>query len=90
MKVYKYPFECTDMFSIKLPITYKVLSVQTQHDTPYIWILVDETQEVTQVLRFRMAGTGNVLPSDIFMWKFVGTFQLHGGQLVFHLFCKEA
>ncbi len=62
----------------------KVLCVQTQHGDPHIWLEVDRTQPLTR-RTFHVFGTGHQIP-DHFQGAYVGTFQLNGGQLVFHVY----
>lgn len=84
MKIYKYPIGQPDgYFGIEMPKGAKLLSVQGQYATVCIWALVDPDAE--KVARcFRMYGTGH--PMSHPELPYVGTFQVHGGQLVFHLF----
>ncbi len=49
-----------------------------------MWALVD-SEEPTLLRQFKCRGTGHDC-SDLRADKFVGTFQLAGGALVFHLF----
>jgi hypothetical protein len=81
-RIWKYAFDATDSFELTMPKGALVLSVQVQRDTPCLWALVDYTTE-TEVRRFRIAGTGHPIDFD---GKFIGTFQLDHGSLVFHLF----
>jgi hypothetical protein len=81
--VYKYPIEMHDNFLVELPIGAYVLTVQVQHGTPYIWALVD-TESPTELRPFRLLGTGH--PIEQPLTRYIGTFQLNGGALVFHLF----
>lgn len=81
--VYKYPIALQDEFAVHLPVGARVLCVQVQRGQPFIW--AHHTAESTKVVprRFRLAGTGHPIVGD---WRYVGTFQLEGGALVFHLF----
>jgi hypothetical protein len=86
-EVWKYEIPMTDNFSLEMPIGAKVLCVQTQHNTPCIWSLV--SPGVGRVTRsFRLAGTGH--PIDLDGLTYIGTFQIYGGSLVFHVFEKGA
>jgi hypothetical protein len=54
-----------------------------QGDAPFIWAACDlEAPRVER--RFILVGTGHNLPDDA--GAHLGTFQIHGGALVFHLF----
>ncbi len=83
--IWKFPiFAGSGEFSVKMPGGAKLLDVQTQFDQPCIWALVEsETPEVDH--RFVIQGTGfNV--GLLGKSQYVGTFQIAGGSLVFHLF----
>lgn len=82
--IHKYQFDVTDEFSVRMPRGADVLSVQVQYGTPCVWAAVDTNAEkVTR--KFSCRGTGHDI-SGLTDAMFVGTFQLHGGDLVFHLF----
>ena len=89
MKVYKYPIPTIDCFSLLLPRGAKVLCVQPQGDAVCIWALVDPDAEKLS-RKFYIVGTGHELGSEVSTRDaaeaYVGTFQVHGGTLVFHLF----
>lgn len=88
MTVWKYPFDVTDRFDLEMPHGVQMLSVQVQDGVPCLWALVDdENTKVT--VRFRVVGTGNPAPDMYIFRTFVGTFQLEGGALVFHLFASR-
>ncbi len=84
--IYKYKVPVQDDFELNLPAGAKLLSVQTQGNTPCMWMLVD-TEVPKKLVKFAVRGTGHDctnLNDDA--WKYLGTFQLNGGQLIFHLF----
>jgi len=87
-RVYKYPVLMDDTFAIMLPKRHRVLSVQVQNGQPQIWVLVDLDGE-TEEVKFHLAGTGNLIAGDAPSWTYIGTFQMSGGALVFHLFQEE-
>jgi len=68
---------------LKIPKGAEILSVQCQKDKSCIWVLVDPSNE-KELRVFRGYGTGHELPDN--PGKFIGTFQLFDGDLVFHLF----
>ena len=82
-EVWKYDVE-PDEFELMMPRGAKVLSVGVQQNRVQMWALVDPDEPMVQH-RFRLAGTGHQIkdPDEL---RFVGTFQMHGGALVFHLF----
>jgi len=82
--VYKYPIQAGDHIDVEIPKGAEILTVQTQNDQPCIWALVDE-RAPTERRMFRLAGTGHPIDNPNSL-KYIGTFQLHEGSLVFHLF----
>lgn len=82
--IYKYPVPIQDCFTLDLPEGAKALSVQTQNGEPQIWATVNPAAP-KQARKFRVLGTGHPFP-DVDACKYVGTFQIHGGSLAFHLF----
>lgn len=82
--VWKYAVPMDDTFSIEMPRGAKVLSVAPQTGEVCMWAEVDP-DEMMETRRFRMCGTGHPMPVHETR-SFVGTFMVHGGILVFHLF----
>ena len=85
MVIYKYIIEPDDYIKINVPKFSKILSVQLQKSNVCVWILCDPNQPLT-TRTFRLAGTGHEIKEDIAGLIFIGTFQVYGGDLVFHLF----
>lgn len=84
--IYKFELETTDNQTIKMPIGAEILTVQTQNEVPYLWALVDPT-ESGEKRYIEVFGTGHEVHYDIgISRKYIGTYQLHGGSLVFHVF----
>jgi hypothetical protein len=84
VRIWKWTLSITDLQSIAMPEGAQLLAVQTQHGAPQLWALVDE--RAPQVHRnFATYGTGNPMP-DGDPGKYVGTYQVAGGKLVFHVF----
>lgn len=81
--IYKYLLNVDDMQTIRMPEGALILSVQCQQGQPCIWALIDTECAVGQ-RRFGLVGTGR--PCAFEGHTHVGTFQLHDGELVFHLF----
>lgn len=83
--VYKYRIGNGEEFTLLAPKGAEFLSVQLQGQDVQLWARVDP--EAPKVLyKFGIAGTGNYLPPFAASAPFIGTFQLAGGALVFHLF----
>ncbi len=59
MKIFKYGLSSLGQDSrLHLPIGSNLLTVQLQKDWPTLWVLVDDTQEHTEVVRITCFGTG--------------------------------
>ena len=84
MTIWKFPAR-PDMFVLEMPSGARILSIDAQNGKPFLWALVDPDAPKVQ-RRFLTAGTGHPLHDSVSGAAFVGTFQLHGGALVFHLF----
>jgi hypothetical protein len=77
------PFPGPDVFSIEMPASATMLTVQVQHGEPQIWALVIPSGAVEEKT-FRIAGTGHLITEPI--KGYVGTFQVASGSLVLHVF----
>ena len=84
--IWKYEIAQKSIQQIDLPEGAEVLAVQSQYDFPYIWALVNPS-EPTKPREFHLYGTGHPIHQRESL-AYVGTFQLQGGDLVFHLFEK--
>ena len=83
--VYKQKIETTDWQKIELPKGSQILSIQTQNDDACIWFLCNPKEEEKEVRILEIYGTGHPI-KDEYDRKFIGTYQLYGGSLVFHCF----
>jgi hypothetical protein len=83
MTIWKFPIETTDLQSIAIPAGSVLLSFQIQRGQPCMWAQCDPASPLEQRL-IAVYGTGHPLPSK--PGKYVGTYQLSGGALVFHVF----
>jgi len=81
--IYKYQIHVDDRQTVLMPRGARVLSVDVQRGVPCVWALID-TDSPEENRTFGMCGTGHPCPYDAS--QFVGTFQMHGGDLIFHLF----
>ena len=81
--VYKYDVSIEDHFELELPLDARILSVQMQRGTLKLWALVDPTMPL-ETRKFRTAGTGH--PIDEVMGEHISTFQVDGGNFIFHVF----
>lgn len=83
-KVFKYPLEMRDVQQIELPSLSEILTVQAQHGEAMLWALVNPDITSTEMRSIRIAGTGRTLDEPHL--KYISTFQIMGGSLVFHAF----
>jgi len=84
LRVWKY--EITGkVFQIEAPRFLRVLHVETQGVVPCFWALVRPAHPPV-LHRFQVAATGDRLPPATPADAYVGTFLLHGGGPVYHLF----
>lgn len=87
--IWKYRVPLTDRFAHDIPRGFTFLDVQTNYGLPMVWALVDTDQPKVRV-DFALVGTGNPYPDqDEGEFWHLGTFQLHDGELVFHLFYRD-
>ena len=82
-KVYKYVLPVDDYFTMSLPQNAEILKIDLQFDILHMWALVDPTKP-SGVRHFRFVGTGHPIEEENI--RFIDTFQLHDGNLVFHIF----
>lgn len=84
--IYKYHIEIRNFQILKVPQDRKILSVQVQKDEVCIWAEVD-TQSPMSDLKVYVFGTGHpIQQKDL---NYIGSVQLLGGDLVFHVFWER-
>ena len=82
--IWKFELKTNSMISINMPIGAKILTIQEQNGKPYLWALIDsEAKKENRV--FCIHGTGHII-SYIEAKKYIGTYQLMNGALIFHVF----
>ena len=85
--VYKYELEITDRQDIHLPKGAQFLSAQMQNGKLCVWALVESTREHVHRI-FHVLGTGHPMRTDNLVY--IGTAQMIGGGLVWHVFVEGA
>lgn len=93
--IHKYSLDVTDKQTIEIPSGSQILTVQIQSiyshnhqrpmEQPCIWVLVT-TENKPIKRKFRVFGTGQPIADFGVRLVYIGTFQMQGGNLVFHLF----
>lgn len=82
--IWKYQLEITDQATLLMPQGAQILCVQVQRNEVCLWALV-EPDNNNEPRDIRIYGTGHPV-EDAQQLTYVGTFQLHDGALVFHVF----
>ncbi len=85
MTIWKKELQIADVQYLDVPAGARLLTVQTQNGSPCAWFFCDpDARMIENGRRVSMYGTGHPMPSVI--GKYLGTFQLADGTLVFHAF----
>lgn len=83
--IYKYTLIFADEQEVQIPEGAEFLNLQLQRGNVVMWFLVDpENEKVTK--KVATYGTGHPLRSEIHLSKYLGSYQLCDGDLVFHVF----
>jgi len=82
--IWKYKLSTTDEQVIEMPAMAEILTVQIQNGEPCLWALVDSSYPHKEKRYIEIFGTGN--PIGTGPRTYIGTYQLDGGKLVFHVF----
>lgn len=82
--IYKYIIEIEDEILLEIPQHAQILSIQTQKDKPCIWAVVETDNPIVK-RNLKLIGTGHEI-KNYMNCNFIGTFQVHDGAGVFHLF----
>jgi len=85
MRIHKYQLTDEVVQDVYLPEGARILALAVQHRVPCLWCLVQPDAPVVRMTVY-CYGTGHPLPSD--PGEYIGTVQLHGGELVLHYFRK--
>lgn len=85
--IYKYPLLVTDYQEVLMPIASEILTIQIQDENACLWALVDPKETIVEYRSIEIFGTGHPIHYDMGVSrKYISTFQLQGGNLVFHAF----
>ena len=84
-KIFKYPLEIIDTQFIELPLGAEILTVQIQGDQLCLWAMVNTLPgAIKKNRRIEIIGTGYPVP--VGELKYISTFQIMDGSLIFHVF----
>lgn len=84
MTIWKFPINITDRQTVMMPARAKILTVQVQYGAAYLWAQVDEKLVTEEERGIEVFGTGHPMNDE--ERRYIGSIQLHGGGLVFHIF----
>lgn len=82
--IWKFPIDITDQQSVEMPDGARILTVQVQGGEVCLWAEVDSTAPKMRRTVY-VFGTGHPLSPDLSA-DYVGTIQIRGGALVFHVY----
>lgn len=83
--VWKFHLPTEDRVVARMPEGAQILSAQIQHGELYVWAVCDSDAPRLQ-RSFRIIGTGHEIDFDLDRARYINTFQLHDGALVFHIY----
>ena len=70
---------------LQLPVGAKILTIQVQHNEPFVWALIDPNADFEN-REFIIFGTGHPIEDDISRLQYIGTFQISNGFLILNEF----
>lgn len=82
--IYKYQLKIDDQQVLELPKNRKILCVQVQYGVPSIWVELDNEDKELESVVINTYGTGHPMPNVEEIY--IGTYQMHEGDYVFHVF----
>ncbi|WP_312697089.1 DUF7352 domain-containing protein [Sphingobacterium mizutaii] len=82
--IYKYDVNIDDQQTVVMPEGYKILSIQVQDREVKLWALVNP-ENIPVAVKIYIRGTGHPC-KGMMDKKYISTFQMRNGQLVFHAF----
>lgn len=83
--IFKFPLELANTQRIAIPKEAEVMCVQAQGNQPVMYVHLDAAELAKEPRTFRTFGTGHPIPEEEAL-EYIGTYQLDGGALVFHVF----
>ena len=82
--IWKFPLSVIDKTVVAMPHSAQVLCVQVQNGMPYLWVIVRDTDAYKTTRTYSTYGTGQ--GHNEITGRYIGTYQLHDGAWVFHVF----
>lgn len=81
--IFKYPIKLADIQDVRMPRGAKIISAQMQGEQLCLWAEVDNTVGL-KWRSIEVFGTGHPMPEAPRL--FIGTVQMHGGSLIWHVY----
>ena len=88
MKIYKYPLNYQPIQTITIPYCAAPLSVAVQYNELVLYAMVDTEKHHTTEVQVKIIGTGHEFAYPKATEDFQGTFVMHGGRLVWHVWTE--
>ncbi len=82
MTIWKYQLAVDDIQFIEMPKGAQLLSVQVQYGIPCLWARVDPDAEL-EFVEIVTYVTGGMARNNL---QYIGTYQLHSGSFIGHVF----
>lgn len=82
--IWKFPLAMADKTVLVMPRSAAGMCVQMQGGAPYLWVFVNDIDEPKIERTYTTYGTGH--QHKTIGGRYIGTYQLSGGSLVFHVF----
>ena len=83
--IWKYVLKIEDASDIEMPAGAEVLTVQKQGGALCLWAVVNP-ESPTETRHFRVLGTGHEHEESLVALDYIGTAQMMGSGLVWHVF----
>jgi len=86
--IHKYELAVANYQEIDIPEVALSLTVQMQHNSPYLWALVNSTVPKKK-MKIRMYATGQPLDIEAYRLTYINTISIQNGNLIFHFFIED-
>lgn len=84
--IWKYELTVAEYQTVEMPVDAEILTVQMQGDVLCLWALVSPDAELAP-RSIEVFGTGHPIEYSAGNYRrYIGTVQMHGGSLVWHVF----
>jgi hypothetical protein len=84
--IWKFQLKVEGEQIVEMPQGAQILCIQVQNGVPCIWAKVFDWVEIKKQRIFETIGTGQEIPPRKQRREYIGTYQLMGGALVYHVY----